>query len=287
MRLATLLSTLLSTLIGAAALAAPGGSTPAEDDWVKSADFKGKKILIACYYWEGNALDSVPMNYVPRRLRRMGFTVDVLRAPPHLPDLEKYDQLWIVSGSGSTFDRSDAEKVKAFLARGRGVYVMADNTPYTHEANVIGNLLHDVSFAGDYGGGQTVNVVTAKEMKRIIDEAMAKGDMDKLVALRRAGFFNGKLYAEDHEILTGIHQIYEGITLATYTSKPNMDVIIRASDNQPLVAISTREGEHLIYDGGFTRLYCGWDQNEETSTKWYRNVAAYLLGRRRADLPKS
>jgi len=53
---------------------------------------------------------------------------------------------------------------------------------------------------------------------------------------------NGKLYAEDHELLTGITQLYEGITLCHMTESPDLDVILRASDNQSLVAVSKKQG---------------------------------------------
>ncbi len=253
-------------------------------DWVKPEDFKGKKILIACYYWEGNAVDSVPMNNVPAVLRKLGFTVDVLKSPPHLPSLTPYDEVWIVSGSGGPFDTSDAAKIKTFLDSGKGVYVMADNTPYIHEANVIGGLLHGISFDGAYLGDKTINVVPPGTIKKLIDEAMKKEDMEKLIEYRRAGWFNGKLYAEDHELLTGISQIYEGCTLSSMTASPDLEVIIRASDNNPLVSVSTKPEQRIVYDGGFTRLYYRWNEHAEISTLWYRNIAAYLLGKRRVDL---
>jgi hypothetical protein len=255
-------------------------------DWVKDGEFKGKRILIAVYYWEGPALDSVPMNHVPKVLRDMGFTVDIQRQPAHLPDLAKYDQVWVVSGSASTFDQTDVQKLRDHLKKGRGVYVLADNTPFTYEANVIAGALYGVSLSGGYDGGQVVNVVAPGKVKQMVDEAMKKGDMNKLMELRRAGFLNGKLYAEDHELLSGIEQIFEGITVAAQTISKDLEVILRDSANENLVSVSKRPGELLVIDGAFTRLYCGWEANAATSTRWYRNVAAYLAGKKRADLPK-
>jgi hypothetical protein len=254
-------------------------------DWVKDGEFKGKRILIAVYYWEGPALDSVPMNHVPKVLRDMGFTVEIQRQPQHLPDLAKYDQVWVVSGGGgSGFDQTDVAKLRDHLKKGRGVYVLADNTPYTYEANVIAGALYGVNLAGGYDGGQVVNVVAPGKVKQMVDEAMKKGDMNKLIELRRAGFLNGKLYAEDHELLSGIQQIFEGITVAAQTTSKDLEVILRDSANENLVSVSKRPGELLVLDGAFTRLYCGWEANAATSTQWYRNVAAYLAGKRRADL---
>jgi len=255
-------------------------------DWVKPGEFKGKRILVACYYWEGANLDSVPMDHVPRVLRDMGFTVDVERSPAHLPDLDKYDEAWIVSGTGSTFDASDVTRLRAFLKRGKGVYLLADNTPYIYEANVAAGSLYGVHLDGGYYGGQVVHVVPPGKVKQMVDEALKKGDMQKLADLRRAGFLNGKLYAEDHELLSGIQEIFEGITVAAQTVSNDLTVILRASDNQNLVSVSQRPGELFVLDGAFTRLYCGWEANAQTSTRWYQNVAAYLAGKRRADLPQ-
>jgi hypothetical protein len=254
-------------------------------DWLKDGEFKGKKLLIACWYSEGSGQEAVPLNNVPKVLRQLGFTVDILRNPTHLPALDSYDQLWLVSGAGSQFAGEDVARVKKYLAGGKGVYVLADNTPYTHEANILGKELHGLSVSGDYSGGQTVNVMPPGTVKKMFEEAMKRGDMEKLTEMRRAGFLNGKLYAEDHELLSGISQIYEGITLCHLDPAKDVDVILRASDNQSLVGVSTRPGEKLVYDCGFTRLYCGWEANAATSTHWYRNVAAFLLGKRRVDLP--
>ncbi len=253
-------------------------------DGVKPGEFKGKRILLAVYYWEGAGIDAVPMNYVPKVLRDLGFTVDVLRQPAHLPDLAKYDECWIVSGTGSTFDVGDVAKLKAYLKQGKGVYVLADNTPYIYEANVIAKAMYGVHLDGDYYGGKVIHVVPPGRVKQMVDEAMKKGDMEKLAGLRRAGYLDGKLYAEDHELLSGIDEIYEGITVAAQTGSNDLEVILRDSANENLVSVSTRPGERLVLDGAFTRLYCGWEANSTTSTHWYRNVAAYLLGKRRADL---
>jgi hypothetical protein len=255
-------------------------------DWVKNGEFKGKRILIACYYWEGAALDSVPMNHVPQVLRDMGFTVEIQRQPAHLPDLGKYDQVWVVSGQGSTFDKTDVDKLRDHVKKGRGLYLLADNTPFTYEANVFAGAVYGINLAGGYDGGKVVNVVAPGKVKQMMEEAIKKGDMNKLVELRRAGFFNGQLYAEDHELLSGIQQIYEGITVAAQTTSKDLEVIIRDSANENLVSVSRRPGELVVIDGAFTRLYCGWEANAATSTRWYRNVAAYLAGKRRADLAK-
>jgi hypothetical protein len=261
-------------------------ASPARADWVQPGEFAGRRILLAVYYWGGGE----PMAYVPKVLRELGFAVDILREPQHLPDLaelDQYDECWIVSGIGSSFDHTDVEKLRRYLKAGHGVYVMADNTPFTHEANLIAGAFYGVHLAGEYDGERVVNVVPRARMKQIVEVAMQKGDMKKLAELRHAGFLDGKLYAEDHELLSGIQQIYEGHTVAAQTASPDLDVILRDSANERLVSVSTRPGERLVLDGAFTRLYWGWESNAATSTRWYRNVAAWLLGKRRTDLQQA
>jgi hypothetical protein len=219
----------------------------------------------------------------------MGFTVDVLVAPPKLPALDGYDQFWMVSSCSSDFGfgPADADRVVAFVRAGKGFYNVMDNVPCIIQGTKVGQKLHNISMSGDYYGDKVVNVVSPGTVKKMIDEAMKKGDLGELAKLRHAGFLNGKLYAEDHELLSGITQLYEGITLCHMTESPDLDVILRASDNQSLVAVSKKKGERVIHDCGFTRMFYHWEANAKTSTQWYQNIAAYLMGKLRKDLPQS
>lgn len=248
-------------------------------DWISNGEFKGKSILMVDFYGGG------PLNFVPDVIRKLGFTVEVQLKPKHLPKLDGYDQLWVVSNCGSSsFDASDVAKVKAFADHGKGLYVLTDNVPCVYEGNLIGKELHNIQMTGDYIGEQLIHVVVAGAVQKMIDEAKKTGDLGKLAQLRRAGYLNGKLYAEDHELLSGIERIYEGVTICHLSDSPDLEVILRASDNQSLVAVSKKKGENLLYDCGFTRMYNRWEESKETSSRWYQNVAAYLAGKRRTDL---
>ncbi|MHB8876377.1 MAG: hypothetical protein ACYC8T_22010 [Myxococcaceae bacterium] len=282
-------------LAGAAlALSAAAHAAEPETDKIKDApidwshrpgEFKGKKILMVTWYSEGGTPESAPLDRVPGVLRRMGFTVDLRVSPKELPPLDGYDQLWLIAGGGgSNFGAKDLERIQSFLARGKGLYSLNDNTPYTSEGNVLGKGLHGIHMQGGYVGQQMIHVVSPGTVKKLVEEAYASGNLDKLADLRRAGYLNGKLYAEDHELLSGIERIYEGSTICAISASPDLEVILRASDNQSLVAVSTKKGETMLYDCGFTRLYYQWDQHADTATRWYQNVAAYLQGKRRADL---
>jgi hypothetical protein len=252
-------------------------------DFTHAGEFEGKRILFVNY-------DSIEPNqqYVPGILKKMGFAVDVEVSPKALPALGKYDQLWMVSScggmGGAAFGKGDVDRIAAFVKAGKGFYNLMDNVPCITEGQQVAKKLYGVDITGDYIGQQVIHVVSAGTVKKLVDEAMKKGDVEGLAKLRRAGWLNGKLYAEDHELLTGITELYEGITLCHMTDSTDLEVILRASDNQSLVAVSKRDGEKVVTDCGFTRLFHMWEQNAATSTKWYQNVAAYLQGKQRADL---
>ncbi len=269
------------TLLLSLVLAAPAFAQPT--DYARGGGFKGR-ILFVNY-------DSIEPNeaHVPGILRGMGFTVDVKVDPPQLPKLEPYDQLWLVSScvGGKPFGDADVKRIAAFVKQGKGLYNVMDNVPCIHEGAKVGAALHGFTVSGAYDGQQMVNVVSGPEMKRLIKLAFDKEDYGKLAEYRRAGFFDGKLYAEDHELLSGIQQIYEGITVCHLSPSEDLEVILRASDNQSLVAVSKKQGEKVVHDCAFTRMFHNWERHASTSTRWYQNVAAYLAGLKRSDLAKA
>jgi hypothetical protein len=277
------LAALTALALALAPAAAHAADAQRAASFYQHGEFKGRSILMVSYYTYGN----YPFEHAPAILRDLGFTVDTLTGPAALPDLARYDQVWIVSGDhAGTLAPADLARLRAHVARGRGLYVLADNTPFTTEANTIGAAFHGIHVEGEYMGMKMVTVMSHSEVQKLIEEAMRKGDLGRLAAYRRAGMLDGKFYAEDHELLTGIDRIYEGGTICHMTQAVrDLDVILRASDNQSLVAVSKRQGERVVYDCGWTRLYYDWDKHAQTSTRWYQNVAAYLMGKRRADLP--
>lgn len=292
-RLALLLGAMVVCLSASAAHAGEDGEKVKEHPkgWVVTGEFRGKRILMVTWYSEGGQPRSVPLNHVPEILERMGFTVDILVSPKHLPSLEKYDQAWLVSGGGpgffggtDSFDDSDVKALRAFLERGKGVYSLNDNVPAVREGNVLGKGLHGITMSGDFMGGQMVHVVSQGALAKLVEEAKKSGNLTKLAELRKSGVLNGKLYAQDHELFSGIERIMEGVTICHMTPSTDLDVILRASNNESLVAVSKRGGENMLYDCGFTRMYVNWEQHQDTATRWYENVARYLQGKRRDDL---
>lgn len=254
-----------------------GNRVGEQHDWVKKGEFRGRRILLATYYLgqlgqEAIGSNGEPFPKVCGVLSAIGFKVDSQRCQGRLPDLDRYDQCWIVSSGGSSgFGDEDVKAIRRFLKRGKGVYVLADNAPYLYEANQVATALHDVTIQGNYHGEQLVHVAQG--------EQGLSGEGKKITGMK-----GGKLWAADHELLSGLKAIYEGTSISHLSESPNLYVVLRASNNLPLVSVSKNPEEFIVYDCGFTRMYFKWEENVVSSSRWYQNVAGYLMGKKRQDL---
>jgi hypothetical protein len=243
-----------------------------QHDWVKKGEFRGKRILLACYYVASTGDNAEPYPDVCNVLRAIGFTVDSQAIQGRLPDLDSYDQCWIVSGTGNTgFGAEDIKAIRQFVNRGKGVYMLADNMPFLYEANQVATALHNVTIQGNYPGEQLIHVTQGQQGN--------SGAGKKITGMK-----GGKLWAADHELLSGLKAIYEGTSISHLSESPKLYVVLRASNNLPLVSVSTNPRELIVYDCGFTRMYYKWAENIVSSSRWYQNVAAYLMGKKRQDL---
>lgn len=78
-----------------------------------------------------------------------------------------------------------------------------------------------------------------------------------------------------HEITTGVVNVYEGITIATIDSSAAMTPIIIGSAENLVCAAYDRDGKRALLDGGFTRLFYKW---ESAGTERYVvNAAGWLV----------
>eukprot|EP01012_Entosiphon_sulcatum_P062809 TRINITY_DN8942_c0_g1_i3.p1 TRINITY_DN8942_c0_g1~~TRINITY_DN8942_c0_g1_i3.p1 ORF type:complete len:461 (+),score=79.76 TRINITY_DN8942_c0_g1_i3:36-1418(+) len=248
--------------------------------WVQPGEFAGKSILMVFYYTGEDVT-----TYVPPLLRKAGFTVKVLEKPKDLPDLRQFDQVWVVAGStvDPGFKKGHVRAFTKFAQAGKGLYVLADNEPYCQEADIIGKALHAVDIKGNHPGGKMVKILPFGTLGKVCGgESHVPVDLNQ--RMRRSLVHKGQLYAEDHEIFTGFTSVFEGITVANIGESPDLEVVLRASDEQPLVSVSIRPGENVIYDGGWTRMCYRPDNTnglDDTAKLWFTNVAAFLQGKRR------
>jgi hypothetical protein len=79
----------------------------------------------------------------------------------------------------------------------------------------------------------------------------------------------------NHDITTGIKNLYEGITIATIKVNTDLEPLIYGSAGNLVAAIYQKDGKRLIIDGGFTRLYCKWDS--AGTGRYVKNAAGWLV----------
>ncbi len=161
--------------------------------------------------------------------------------------LKKACQLWILSGTSQQLNDKHLAVIKDFYESGRGLYIWGDNDPYYADANFVGKALIGTTMTGNLPGAKTVGLQETATSPGILP---------------------------NHLLSTGLQTVYEGITIATIQSNQTLTPLIYGSANNLVAAFSDKGGKRVIFDGGFTRLYCAWD-NAGTG-RYIRNAAAWL-----------
>lgn len=234
-------------------------TTPAKDafgnahgnqfDLAVDGAFDGQTVaVIQLYTLESNFDFKLPK----AALAEKGFSVyRWIGAPPSPKELEKAlaksCQLWVIAGAERRLTDEHVAIIKKYFEAGHGVYILGDNEPYYADANVLGQALLGVSMSGDLSGGQVVGL---------------QKEPGKAGLLPR------------HLVMTGIEQIFEGITIATIAPNHELTPLIYGSANNWVTGLYEKDGKRAIFDGGFTRLYNNWDS--AGSARYVKNAAAWL-----------
>lgn len=161
--------------------------------------------------------------------------------------LEKANQLWIISGSSRQITDAHIEVIRNFYEAGHGLYIWGDNDPYYADANAVAEALFEVEMLGNLPGGQVVQVQDGQKSPGII---------------------------ANHLLSTGLETVYEGVTIATVQENAVLTPLIYGSDGNLVAAFFDHDGKRAIFDGGFTRLYVGWDT--AGTPRYVKNAAAWL-----------
>jgi hypothetical protein len=185
-------------------------------------------------------------------LKEKGFGVyRWVGAAPTVQELEEKlkqaNQLWIISSTTRQLSDEHIAVIKRYFDAGHGVYIWGDNDPYYADANAVGEALMGVSMHGDLPGGHPVGI-------------QQKG--------------TGPGVRPNHLLTTGLESVYEGITIATVDQSPALTPIIWGSAGNVVTAAFERDGKRAIFDGGFTRLYNGWET--AGTPRYVKNAAAWL-----------
>ena len=212
--------------------------------------FQGQTVAVLHLY-TGEGFDfSLPK----AALQEKGFSVyRWIDNPPSPEELEKSlknaCQLWIISSHVQKLNEGHLKVIKKFFDSGKGVYIWGDNDPYYADANYVSEYLIGVKMLGNLYGNEVVGLNEKK---------------------------SGVGLTPGHLITTGLEHVYEGITIATLQDNQQMlDPLIYGHEGNLVCATYEKDGKRLILDGGFTRLYCAWD-NAGTG-RYVKNAAAWLV----------
>lgn len=227
-----------------------GNASGNQYDLAIDGAFEGQTIVVLHLY-TGEGFD---FEKPKAALSEKGFSVyRYMNAPPSPEELEKAlekaCQLWVISSTTQQLTDAHADVIERFFFSGKGVYLWGDNDPYHADADFLARRLMGVTMNGYYYGAQNVTFKT--------DE-------------------NTSGMQKDHLITTGLEYVYEGITISKINDpQQKLKPLIWSTDGNVVAAIYEDQGQRLIIDGGFTRLYYNWDT--AGTGRYVKNAAAWLV----------
>ena len=180
-------------------------------------------------------------------------TLDVAFSPRHQLDANAY------------------KAIEDFVKAGKGLCLLADDEPFTAEADELTRRLFGARVGGNYHADKVATVrgrgLTPAELKR----------------------FGAQFEVDDHPILTGVNFLFEGITVSNVSKSDKLETALTASDGKTLIAASKVPGQRVVIDCGFTR-YCHGPTPRTSyiiktpgTVRLGQNIAAFLAGK---DTPK-
>jgi hypothetical protein len=225
-----------------------GNASGNQYDLAVDGAFEGQTVAVLHLY-TGEGFD---FRLPQAALKEKGFSVyRWLNAPPPAKELreklKQASQLWIISSNTRMLTDEHVAVIKDFFDSGRGVYIWGDNEPYYADANVVGKALLGVEMHGNVPGGQNVSVARGTQKVGV---------------------------AANHLLSTGLENVYEGITIATIDGNQTLTPLIYGSAGNLVTAAYDKDGKRALFDGGFTRLFIGWET--AGTARYVKNAAAWL-----------
>lgn len=281
----------------------------------QDGEFKGQRLVFWSGFENAGRVFFAPTNPLWKALEAKGFVVRREFGPFKPEWLKDADQLWVLStgridlpvgvtpdllvealsllpaeavpsgftlaeyqfivratldvafGPAHPLDEKAYKAIEAFVKTGKGVCLLADDEPFTKEADELARRLFGARVSGNY---------IADKVATVRGRGLAPDVVRK---------FGGQFEIDDHPLLTGVNFLFEGITVSNVSKSEKLDVALRASDGQALVAVSNVQGQRVVIDCGFTR-YChgpqpqvSYIQKTAGSVRLGQNIAAYLAGK--------
>lgn len=164
-------------------------------------------------------------------------------------------------------DEKAYKAIEDFVKAGKGLCLLAEDEPFTAEADELARRLFGARVSGNYIADKTAGV----RGRVLVPEVAAK--------------FRPHFEVDAHPLLTGVNHVFEGITVSNVSKSDKLDVAMRASDGKTLLAVSKVAGQRVVIDCGFTR-YChgptertSYIQKTAGTVRLAQNIAAYLAGK--------
>jgi len=259
----------LQTISGAA-LDEHSNPMGAEYDLGKEGAFTQFKVLIGNFFQIKTDIDRQNMKDVKLEkptsaLAAKGFQFELVSTEDDFVSKlseGETDVAWILSAEKIIATTPGIEEtflntVTEFHAGGGGLFIWAENEPFTYHANLILNKLFNVKVSGSTPGTKTLTLGDAKT----------------------AGHFGG------HLVTTGLQHLYEGDSISYFADSKNfpdkLETLATSSDGQGSLFTSNPEkfdknAGRVVIDTGFTKLFMHWDT--AGTARYVKNANVWLLG---------
>jgi uncharacterized protein YegL len=162
--------------------------------------------------------------------------------------LAGYTQLWFVASDRPTLSAQQVKMIVDYVRSGNGLAIWADNEPYYADANLLARALTGSSFSGDRQG----------------NKVMVPGPPDT----------NGRFV--EHQLTQGVNNLYEGITICTIDPTPGITILGKSHDGQHCFGCFEHEGQRVVLDTGFTKLYSVNYHKSAGLGRYLSNIAFWL-----------
>ena len=225
-----------------------GNAAGSQYDLAQDGSFAGYKIVIVVSSTE-KPKDT--FSKAVGALTQKGFSVTSYYGVPDVQTLsnELTDacQLWYIADHKQHITDAHVHLIDEYFSQGYGIYIWGDNEPYFVDANIICRAIFGTYLSGNSRGDQVLGVQTRP---------------------------NGPGIIPDHLITTGLTSFYEGDTIAEVHTTQELNPLLYSSESKVLATYYEKNQKRAIIDGGYTRLYCGWDR--AGTDRYVVNAAAWL-----------
>jgi len=210
----------------------------------------GEKILLYVGYID----EPYEWHFAQQSVSERNIQMDIIyrgrdgKCPIDESMLSKYQQLWMVSDRSLTISTRQVDMITSFSKRGGGILLWADNDPYYDDANAVAQRIIKTSFSGNKPGGRIMTPSEKLSPGRIIE----------------------------HPLTSGVNQLFEGHTICTISSAPNVTLLAQSHDGQMCMACYETGNVRIVLDTAFTKLMPGSFHKTAGTARYFRNIAFWL-----------